>query len=184
MNVIIRLIVGMVFFLGLGNNGLQPAFAQELSPNPVISLSVKEEPLIDVLDDITEQTGYRFELSEEWESHPISANVKDLPLERGLKRILKNLNHTILWGEDNVVNIRVYGKATQSDSGGISFAAPPQDDIQEENDESPDEVDESQPAEEEEQPPPFNRPDHKRPGKGGKPPTPPEALPELPERIE
>ena len=50
---------------------------------------------------------------------------RTLPLERGLKRILKSLNHTILWGEDNVVNIEVYGKATQSNSGGISFAAPP-----------------------------------------------------------
>jgi hypothetical protein len=127
MNAIVRLIVCLFIFLGWGTNANQPVLAQQPPSDPVISLTVKDEPLIDVLDTIAEQTGYEFNLTPQWEDHPVSATINHLPLEQGLKRLLRSLNHTILWEADKVVTIKVYGKATPGSSGSVSFAAPPQD---------------------------------------------------------
>ncbi len=103
------------------------AMAQEKEADPVISLTVKDEPLADVLDTISEETGYQFHLSPAWQSHPVSATIINLPLEKGLKRLLKSLNHTIIWESDHTIVIKVFGKSEKgSSTNAISFSQPPQ----------------------------------------------------------
>jgi hypothetical protein len=103
--------------------GIHPALAAD----PLITLTAQNEPLGNVLETITRDTGYRFNLNRKWKDHPVSANIGNLPLEQGLKRLLRSLNHSIVWESDKVVTIMVFGKADPSRPGSdISFASPPQ----------------------------------------------------------
>jgi len=137
-------------FCFVGSVAIHPAMAQDASPEPRISLTARNEPLGDVLETITRDTGYRFNLNGKWKDYPVSATIANLPLEKGLKRLLRSLNHSIIWESDEIVTITVFGKA---DPGGtdtaISFAAPPQT-YQEEKEPTtepePASVDEPQPA--------------------------------------
>lgn len=107
---------------------VHPVMASENAAEPRISLTVANQPLGEVLDSITSDTGYRFNLNDRWEDYPVSATIRNLPLEQGLKRLLRSLNHTIIWESDKVVTIKVYGKVEADNTGpGISFAAPPQE---------------------------------------------------------
>ena len=102
---------------------IHPAMAAD----PLITLMAQNEPLGDVLETITRDTGYRFNLNRKWKDHPVSANIGNLPLEQGLKRLLRSLNHSIVWESDKVVTIMVFGKVDPSRPGSdISFASPPQ----------------------------------------------------------
>ena len=131
MNSIVRLIIYLSALFGLGNIIIQPALAQQPSPDPLVSLSMKDEALVDALRTISLQTGYHFDLTPKWEKHPVSASIDQQPLEHVLKRLLRRLNYTILWEADKMVVIKVYGKADPRQSTGISFASPPQE-VQEE----------------------------------------------------
>lgn len=149
MKSIVRLIVCLCILFGWGNKAIQSALAQQQPSEPVINIVIKDKPLVSALDTISRQTGYQFKLTRKWEKHPVSATIDHQPLDKGLKRLLKSLNHTILWEADKSVIIKVYGKAAPRSSDGISFAAPPQE-IQEEeepsiepDDESSDENDET-----------------------------------------
>jgi len=153
---------------------MQPALAQQPSPDPLVSLSVKDEALVSALETIASQTGYQFDLTPKWEKHMVSATIDHQPLEQVLKRLLRSLNYTILWEADKVVVIKVYGKADAPTSSGISFAAPPQEILEEEltpiesDDESLEEEDEDDEAEADEQ----EQPDlQDKPGPKGKNPA-------------
>ena len=101
--------------------------AQDAPADPLISLTAKNEPLGEVLETITRDTGYRFNLNRKWNDHPVSATIGNLPLEQGLKRLLRSLNHTIIWEADKIITIMVFGKADPGRSGPvISFQSPPQ----------------------------------------------------------
>jgi hypothetical protein len=116
------LILCLFAILSSGSLALHPAVAAD----PLISLTAKNEPLGDVLAGITRDTGYRFNLNRKWQDHPVSATIGNLTLEQGLKRLLRSLNHTIIWESDKTVTIMVFGKADPSPSGpAISFKAPP-----------------------------------------------------------
>ena len=130
------------FFCFAGNVTIYPAMAQDATADPLISLTAKNEPLGDVLETITRETGYRFNLNDQWMDHPVSATINGLPLEKGLKRLLRSLNHSIVWESDKIVTITVFGKADSSRTDStISFASPPQA-IQEEDEPT----DETEPA--------------------------------------
>ena len=145
---IVRLIVCMLILFGCHTILILPAMAQGEPTDPVINLVVKDEPLSDVLDSIARETGYHFNLTPQWEDYPVSATINNLPLQQGLKRLLRSLNHTILWEADQTVTIKVYGKVVPGNSGGVSFAAPPQS--YEEQEEPSVEVDNEPPDENEE----------------------------------
>ncbi|WP_319405514.1 hypothetical protein [uncultured Desulfosarcina sp.] len=130
------------FFFQAGGAAIHPALAAD----PLISLTAKNEPLGEVLETITRDTGYRFNLNRKWKDHPVSATIGNLPLEQGLKRLLRSLNYSIVWESDRVLTIMVFGKADPRGSGSdISFASPSQTD--EEAAEPPAET-ESPPADE------------------------------------
>lgn len=125
MKIIQYLIICLLISAGVGSAPGFPAADGEADPR--ISLTAKNEPLGDVLDAITADTGYQFKLNSQWESWPVSATIGNLPLEQGLKRLLRSLNYTIIWEADRTISIMVYGKADPVSSGGsVSYAAPPQ----------------------------------------------------------
>ncbi len=103
-----------------------PSAVQSASGDPVVTLAVENHALGDVLDMITSETGYQFNLSESWHGFPVSANIDGLPLEQALNRILRNLNHTLVWESDKVVTVTVFGEVKPGDAGpGVSYASPP-----------------------------------------------------------
>ena len=109
----------------VGAIGSNPAAAIDASDEPRITLSVTNQPLGDVLDALTGETGYLFNINDRWDDYPVSAVVRDLPLEQGLKRLLRSLNHTILWEADNVVTIMIYGEVDPAGSdSAIAFPSP------------------------------------------------------------
>lgn len=118
----------MVFWVCLlGSTAVGPVAAQESDPDPTITLSVQNQALGDVLEEISRETGYRFELDRNWQDHPVSAAISNLPIEQALKRLLRSLNYTILWEANRLVTIQVFGRADPNRSGSaISFSAPPQ----------------------------------------------------------
>jgi hypothetical protein len=127
MKTIICLTACLFFLLGSGGVAVRPAVAQDATEDPRISLTADNEPLGDVLSVITRDTGYLFNLDSKWQDHPVSATIGNLPLEQGLKRLLRSLNHTIIWDADKTVTIMVFGKADPARPGSaISFAEPPQ----------------------------------------------------------
>ena len=125
MKSIITLILWLLLFSG-NEIAVTPASATDSVAYPVIKLTVNNQPLGEVLNAITDETGYAFSINEEWESHPVSATIDNLSLEQGLKRLLRNLNHTIIWDSNQTVTIMVYGKTdSTSHKSRISHAAPP-----------------------------------------------------------
>lgn len=117
----------LCFFFFVGSATIPSAIAQDATADPMISLTAQNEPLGDVLETISRDTGYRFNLNGKWKAHPVSATINELPLEKGLKRLLRSLNHSIVWESDKLVTITVFGKADPGGTGGaISFSSPPQ----------------------------------------------------------
>ena len=120
------LIIGLIGLLG--SFLIAPSLAMETSDEPVFSLTAEAEPLGDLLQDITRQTGYQFTLNGRWQDHPVSAAITNLPLEEGLKRLLRSLNHTIIWESDRRITIMVFGRADPvRPSTAVSHGAPPQE---------------------------------------------------------
>ena len=89
----------LVFLWGTISINLYPMHCwsanKELKP-VVFSLNVKDEPLSEALKKISKATGYRITVSENWASLPVTAQLKNLTVEEGLKRLLKGLNRSLV----------------------------------------------------------------------------------------
>jgi hypothetical protein len=81
----------------------------------IISLDLSEQPLGEVLDDIAATTGYHFIFDEKWDTFLVSASIKNEPLYRGLKRILRNLNNVIIYSSDRTIKIIIFDEVETSD---------------------------------------------------------------------
>jgi hypothetical protein len=95
--------------LCLGANNTQ-ALGAEAQDEPHISLEAKNQPLGDVLKKISLDTGFKFRLNDQWRIHPVNATMKNISLHRGLKIILKGLNHAIIYESGKSIKIAIYGK--------------------------------------------------------------------------
>ena len=80
------------------------------SGDELISLTAKEEPLADVLKKISMSTGYEIILGDNWRSYPVTVSLEEVPLNRGLKRILKDLNNAIVYVSSKKIEIIIYDK--------------------------------------------------------------------------
>jgi hypothetical protein len=89
---------------------IQHAIGSELQDEPHISLEVDNQRLGDVLKIISQDTGFKFKLNDQWSTYPVNASVENMPLNRGLNLILKGLNHAIIYESDKSIKIMVYGK--------------------------------------------------------------------------
>ena len=85
----------------------------------LISLTVKDEPLGDVLKKISMATGYEISLDNKWQSHLVTAPLEKVSLHKGLKRILRNLNNVIIYDSDKKIKIIIYDKTAAE---GVSSA--------------------------------------------------------------
>jgi hypothetical protein len=84
----------------------------------LISLTVKDEPLGDVLYKVSMDTGYDISLDDKWQNYRITASFKEISLHKGLKRILKDLNSAIIYVSNKKIKIIIYGKTA---SEGASY---------------------------------------------------------------
>jgi|GEM_PF-3496521 len=116
----------LLFLMGLGPALLyaasfQAAAAERVDPTEqLISIEAQNEPLGQVLDQITRDTAYTFIVDEQWRTYPVRTAFQDLSLNDGLKRILSNLNHVIVYESADEIRITIYGQATPRTGGGSS----------------------------------------------------------------
>ena len=68
--------------------------------NPLISLKIDNEPLGSVLKKISKISGYEFSLQGELTDRQVSVVLDNIPLEAALNRILRDLNHAIIWSQE------------------------------------------------------------------------------------
>jgi len=79
----------------------------------LLSVNLKENSLLDVARDIEKQSGVWFRGDETLFQEKISVAFNDLPIEEGLKRILANLNYSLMFDNKNkVAGVMVMGGAT------------------------------------------------------------------------
>ena len=78
----------------------------------LISLTVKYEPLEDVLKKVSMATGYEISLDNKWQSYRVTASLEEVSLDKGLKQILRNLNNVIIYGSSKKIKIIIYDKTT------------------------------------------------------------------------
>jgi hypothetical protein len=90
----------------------------------LITISVQNMPLGEVLEKIEEATDLKFTLDEQWKDMPVSVTLDKAPLDKALKRILVNLNNVVIYGSNDQVKIVVFGKAEPGDASGRP-AGPP-----------------------------------------------------------
>jgi len=101
-------------FLSTNGNTIDNAMGQVPAEEPYISLNVKNKPLGDVLKNISQETGYKFKVNDQWSHYPVYASLENMPLHQVLKRILDKLNHVIIYESDKRINIVIYAKADSS----------------------------------------------------------------------
>lgn len=82
----------------------------------LISLTVKDEPLGDVLYKVSMTTGYDISLDNEWQNYRVTASFEEVSLHKGLKRILKNLNSAIIYVSNKKIRIIIYDKTDSEDA--------------------------------------------------------------------
>ena len=88
------------------------------SGEKLISLTVKDEPLGDVLYKVSMATGYDISLDDKWQNYRVTASLEEVSLQKGLKRILKNLNSAIIYVSSKKIKIIIFDKTA---SEGASY---------------------------------------------------------------
>jgi hypothetical protein len=98
---------------------------KSLSENDsLITISVQNMPLGEVLEKIEETTNLNFMLDEQWKDIPVSVTLDKTPLDKALKRILVNLNNVVIYGSNDQVKIVVFGKAEPGSASGRPSVPP------------------------------------------------------------
>ena len=76
------------------------------------SIKANEEPLIGVLERISAATGYAISVDKEWENTLVTAEIKDISIHAGLKKILAALgdpnNAIVTYEEEKKIRIFIY----------------------------------------------------------------------------
>jgi hypothetical protein len=100
-----RFSVGLLFSCLLGLFLCQNALcADPVSfKDGLLSVNLKETTLLDVARNIEKQSGVWFRGDEALFQEKISVAFNDLPIEEGLKRILANLNYSLMFDNKNTV---------------------------------------------------------------------------------
>ena len=85
--------------------------AQNPTQEQEINLTIKDKTLGNVLETISQDTGYQFNLKDKWKDYPVVSTFnEETPLERRLKRLLRSLNHIIIWDSDRIITIKIFGE--------------------------------------------------------------------------
>jgi hypothetical protein len=98
---------------------VQHAVGAEVEDEPYISLRAKNQPLGGVLSRLSLDTGIEISLDDKWRSYPINDTIENVPLHKGLKLILRGLNHAIIYESPTKIRIVVYDEADSQSSNTI-----------------------------------------------------------------
>ncbi len=106
------------------------------------SMQIQGKPLAVVFQDLAQLSGSAIVFDKAWEDFPVNVRFVNLSLEKAITKILTNLNHVVIFEQDNI-RIQIYGpvspdknrdrmstaspysKITPADNGLGSSAAPP-----------------------------------------------------------
>ena len=102
--------LGLIIFILLHH---VPADADSKSTES-ISLEFTNQPISYALDRLSQMTGLRFIYHRDAADAVISVNIKNLDLDKALRKILNNYNYGILYGADGTVRIMIYGEKSDS----------------------------------------------------------------------
>ena len=90
-------LVGLGFLIGFI---FHQAFATELQPGEgVFSLHANNEPLSNVLEKISKDSGYKIVIKTGIEDVPVSIQLSDVTLHEAIRRIFQNYNHVEIWDD-------------------------------------------------------------------------------------
>ena len=91
-----------------------------------LSADLEEAPLKVIINRFKEEKGIWFKGKESLLDEKVSLQFKDLPIEKGLQRILSDMNYSLLFDKDaNVVGVILIGKSgTTSGRKGRQSVAP------------------------------------------------------------
>jgi hypothetical protein len=101
-----------------------------ISPDQeTLSAKLNGEPLLGVLSEIGDQTGIEINVVEEMKGHPIWADFKGLPLEEGIRRLLRGQSYTITHSQDtasgrHITGINVLEQASSPGGSTPNFPSP------------------------------------------------------------
>jgi len=83
--------------------------------NGRMSVDLKEASIVDVAKDIEKDSGITFKGDESLLEEKVSVSFKDLPLEDGIKRILANMNYSLMYdSRGEVSGVMIMAEGTES----------------------------------------------------------------------
>ncbi len=123
-SIAVCLLFWLVGFCGILNPS--PAFGEKSVADEIISLDVTDQPLGEVLENISDAAGCQFSIDASWEDYPITASFKNEPLYRVLKRIFRDLNNAVIYKSNRTIKIIIYDESGSSGKkAGYSVAIKP-----------------------------------------------------------
>ena len=84
------------------------------------SMQIQDKTLAEVFQDLTQMSGRTIVFDKEWTDQPINIRFVNLTLEMAIAKILTNLNHVVIFEQDNI-QVKIYG-VVPPDKG--SYQAP------------------------------------------------------------
>jgi hypothetical protein len=84
------------------------------------SMQIQDKTLAEVFQDLTQMSGRTIVFDKEWTDQPINIRFVNLTLEMAIAKILTNLNHVVIFEQDNI-QVKIYG-VVSPDKG--SYQAP------------------------------------------------------------
>jgi hypothetical protein len=109
----------MLSILTLSSYGIGVGYTE-----PVLSISTNNEPVKEIFSKISRATGYKIEITKGWDDKTLTANLKKVNLEDGLREIMRIMggpNYSLIINESKKkVEIRIFDNnlAEQKKSSG------------------------------------------------------------------
>lgn len=72
------------------------------------SMQIQGKPLAVVFQDLAQLSGSAIVFDKAWEDFPVNVRFVNLSLEKAITKILTNLNHVVIFEQDNI-RIQIYG---------------------------------------------------------------------------
>jgi hypothetical protein len=83
----------------------------------LLTLDIRERPLKEVLERLSGDTGYTFIFDTAWGGHPVSAALNNVPLQTGLRQMLGNLSHALVFLPEKKIKIVILERSGAVGSG-------------------------------------------------------------------
>ena len=74
--------------------------SDELIKKTVVSLQAQDEKLINILEKISNSSGYIIVVNTELGDSQISIQLRNVSVQEAVKRVLQNYNHIAIWDEE------------------------------------------------------------------------------------